>query len=255
MSERPEIFRSDLMAGMHAFLAGATSGINLEIAERMAGLGANVFVISRDPAKVAAAVEKIGHGARGVSADVRNYDQVAAAVKQSVDAFGPIDTLVSGAAGNFLAAAKDISPNGFKTVIDIDLMGSFHVARAGYEHLRKPGSSVLFISALQSFRASPAQAHAAAAKAGIDAMMRNLAVEWGRDGIRVNSILPGAIADTEGMLRLAPDEEAVRRATAAVPLGRWGKKADVADLAVFLSSAGADNINGAMVVTDGGTSL
>ena len=255
MNDRLNIFRDDLLAGRNVFLAGATSGINLAIAERMAGLGANVGVISRDPAKVEASVTALGPRASGWSADVRNYEDVAAAIAAFVERNGPIDAVVSGAAGNFLADAASLSPKGFRTVIDIDLIGSFHVAHAAYPHLRRPGASVLFVSALQSFVAYPQQVHACAAKAGIDSMMRALALEWGPEGIRVNSVLPGPIADTEGMSRLAPDAESTKRATQSIPLGAFGLKADIADLAVFLMSDAGANITGASIISDGGSSL
>ncbi|MGE0743548.1 MAG: SDR family oxidoreductase [Hyphomonadaceae bacterium] len=253
-----EVFRSDLFAGKVAFLAGATSGINLAIAERFAQLGASVFVISRSAEKVAAAVNTLreaGAKANGVAADVRSFEAVAAAMDACVAEFGALDIVVSGAAGNFLARAADLSPNGFRTVIDIDLIGSFHVLKAGYERARKPGAAMLVISALQSFRAYPSQVHACAAKAGIDAMMKAMALEWGPEGVRVNSIAPGPIADTEGMARLAPDPGATERITRAIPLQRFGFKSDIAELAVFLCSEASANITGALVVSDGGSSL
>ncbi|MGE4322722.1 MAG: SDR family oxidoreductase [Sphingobium sp.] len=255
MTDRSNIFRDDLLAGRNVFLAGATSGINLEIAQRMAGLGATVGVISRDPAKVEAAVASLGPRASGWSVDVRNYEDVAAAIDAFAGKNGAIDGVVSGAAGNFLADAAKLSPKGFRTVIDIDLIGSFHVAHAAYPHLRRPGATVLFISALQSFVAYPQQVHACAAKAGIDSMMRALALEWGAEGVRVNSILPGPIAGTEGMARLSPDAESTKRTTDAIPLGAYGLKADIADLSVFLMSDAGANITGASIVSDGGSSL
>jgi len=250
-SARSEIFRQDLFRGKTAFLAGATSGINLAIAERMAALGANVFVISRDSAKVAAAVGRLGGNASGCAADVREYEAVAGSIDACAARFGEIDFVVSGAAGNFLAHAAELSPRGFRTVIDIDLIGSFHVARAAFSRMRKPGASLIFISALQSFTAYPQQVHVCAAKAGIDSMMRALALEWGPAGVRVNSIAPGPIRDTEGMARLAPDAAATSRIISGIPLGRFGEKADIADLAVFLCSDAAANISGALMVSDG----
>jgi NAD(P)-dependent dehydrogenase (short-subunit alcohol dehydrogenase family) len=154
-----------------------------------------------------------------------------------------------------LAEAKDLSPKGFRTVVDIDLVGSFHVLRAGFEHLRKPGAAVLNISALQSFMPTWQQVHAGAAKAGIDMMMRTMALEWGQYGVRVNSIAPGPVAGTEGMARLSPDDETSAAITRAIPLGRWADTDDVADLAIFLCSDAARNITGTLMVSDGGYSL
>lgn len=249
------VFRADLFAGRTAFLAGATTGINLSIAKRFAQLGARTYVISRNSENVKAALTELGPRAAGCAADVRDYEAVEAAVRECSGAWGPIDVVVSGAAGNFLARAADLSPKGFRTVIDIDLIGSFHVLKAAYPYLRRPGGVALNISALQSFQPARAQVHACAAKAGIDSMMRCLALEWGAEGIRVNSIAPGPIAGTEGMARLTPTAEAVERFTSAIPLGRYGEKSDVTELAVFLCSEAARNITGALVVSDGGLSV
>ena len=250
-----DVFRPDLLAGRTAFLAGATSGINLAIAQRFVELGAQVYVISRKPEKVEAAVALLGPRAAGRAADVREFEAVETAMQECVARCGAIDIVVSGAAGNFLARAAELSPKGFRTVIDIDLIGSFHVLKAAYPHLRRPGGVAINISALQSFQPAQAQVHACAAKAGIDQMMRCLALEWGPEGIRVNSIAPGPIAGTEGMSRLTPTPEAEQRLTSTIPLGRYGDKADIADLAVFLASDAARNISGALIVSDGGQTV
>ena len=254
-TEHRDVFQPGLFEGRSAFLAGATSGINLAIARRYAGLGARVYVISRSEEKVAAAVASLGPKAAGHAADVRDFEAVGAAIEDCVSRHGPIDIVVSGAAGNFLARAADLSPKGFRTVIDIDLIGSFHVLKAAYPHLRRPGGVALNISALQSFQPAAAQVHACAAKAGIDQMMRCLALEWGAEGIRVNSIAPGPIAGTEGMARLTPDAESEARLTRSIPLGRYGDTTDIADLAVFLASDAARNISGSLVVSDGGQAV
>ncbi|MEQ8700247.1 MAG: SDR family oxidoreductase [Bauldia litoralis] len=245
-------------AGKCVFVAGGSSGINLGIAERFAEQGAKVAICSRSPDRVAAAVETLkGHGgeAMGLPADVRHYDEVAAALKAAADAFGAIDVLVSGAAGNFVAPALGMSANAFKTVIDIDLLGTFNVFRAGYDHLTRPGASLIAISAPQALHAYAYQAHVCAAKAGIDMLVRTLAVEWGPDGIRVNSIIPGPIEDTEGMARLAPTPEARQRATEGVPLRRYGTKSEIGNAALFLSSPMAAYITGAQLPVDGGATL
>jgi NAD(P)-dependent dehydrogenase (short-subunit alcohol dehydrogenase family) len=251
----PDIFRADLLAGRTAFLAGATSGINLAIAKRFAQLGARTYVISRTQEKVKAAVDQLGAQAAGSVADVRNYEAVESAVQECSVRCGPIDIVVSGAAGNFLARASNLSPKGFRTVIDIDLIGSFHVLKAAYPYLRRPGGAALTISALQSFQPMAGQVHACAAKAGMDSMMRCLALEWAAEGIRVNSIAPGPIAETEGMARLTPTPEAAEAFRRTIPLGHYGDKSDIADLAVFLCSEAARNITGALIVSDGGQSI
>jgi NAD(P)-dependent dehydrogenase (short-subunit alcohol dehydrogenase family) len=242
----------------HVFVAGGSSGINLAIANAFAARGAAVSIASRTPERVASAVEQLRrHGGRagGHSADVRDYDAIEAALVAAREAFGPIDVLVSGAAGNFVAPALGMSSKGFRTVVDIDLVGSFNVLRAGHAHLRRPGASVLNISAPQAYNPTAYQAHVCAAKAGVDMLTRVLAMEWGPDGVRVNSIVPGPIGDTEGVRRLAPTDEARAKMLASIPLGRFGATAEVADMALVLSSPLAAFVTGAVIPVDGGSSL
>jgi len=186
---------------------------------------------------------------------VRQPEALQAAFEQAVARFGPIDVLVSGAAGNFLAQATDMSPNAFKTVVDIDLLGSFNVVRLAHAHLRQPGASVLQISAGQSFIATPYQAHVCAAKAGVDMLTRVLALEWGAQGIRINSIVPGPIADTEGLKRLAPTDETLQAMAQRVPLKRLGSIQDIARMALLLASDWGAWITGAVIPVDGGLAL
>jgi NAD(P)-dependent dehydrogenase (short-subunit alcohol dehydrogenase family) len=244
--------------GRHVFVAGGSSGINFGIAQGFARAGARISLISRSQDKVDTAVEQLkalGTDAFGLSADVRQPEAVKAAVEAAAARFGPIDVLVSGAAGNFLASVLDMSPNAFKTVVDIDLMGSFHVARMAHAHLRQPGACVIQISASQAFTPTPFQAHVCAAKAGVDMLTRVLAMEWGPDGVRINSIVPGPIGDTEGIRRLAPTPEAVAAMAKSIPLGRFGTTAEVADMALVLSSPLASFVTGAVIPVDGGSSL
>jgi NAD(P)-dependent dehydrogenase (short-subunit alcohol dehydrogenase family) len=235
---------------------GGTTGINLGIAHAFARNGASVTVASRKPENIESARAQLaarGHPVLGLAADVRDPQAASAAVEASVARFGPIDVLISGAAGNFLAPAKDLSPNGFGVVVDIDLKGTFHVMRAAYPHLRRPGGSVINITAPQGSRARRLQVHACAAKAGVDQVTRVLALEWGPEGIRVNAISPGPIDGTEGVRRLAADTpEAVQEYARRVPIGRLGTLDDVGNLALFLSSPHAGFISGAIVPCDGG---
>ncbi len=242
-------------AGRTVFVAGGTSGINLGIALAFASRGANVAVASRSADKVAAAVEELsraGAKAMGRSADVRDAGAIAAALAEAHGQFGDLDVLVSGAAGNFPAAVLGMSPNAFKAVVDIDLLGTFNVMRAAHQFLRKPGAAVINISAPQSVHPTMMQAHVCAAKAGIDMLTRCLCLEWGGDGIRVNSVIPGPIADTEGMARLSPTEEARDAVRKSVPLGRFGQKDEIANMVMFLASPLAAYVSGAIIPVDGG---
>ena len=243
--------------GRHVFVAGGTSGINLGIAEAFAQAGAKVAVASRSQQKVDAAQERLrsfGGEVAGFSADVRNPDAIAVALKSAHEKFGEIDVVVSGAAGNFPSPALGMSANGFKAVVDIDLLGTFNVLRNAHHFLRKPGATIVNISAPQAVVAMAGQAHVCAAKAGVDMLTRVLAIEWGGDGIRVNSVIPGPIADTEGMARLAPTEASQKAVAHSVPLRRFGTKQDVANLVMFLASPWASYITGAVIPVDGGWS-
>jgi NAD(P)-dependent dehydrogenase (short-subunit alcohol dehydrogenase family) len=252
------IFREQVLKGKTAFVTGGGSGIGQRMAERFAEHGANVMLIGRKQEKLDAAAEAIcraGGVAATHSTDVRNYDGVAEALQKTRDRFGEIDILVCGAAGNFPAPVLGMSANGFKAVVDIDLLGTFNTCRAAYEHLRKPGASVIAISASFAFQPTAMQAHVGAAKAGIDILIKTLAIEWGPSGVRCNCITPGPTDDTEGMRRLAPDDAARARVERSVPLRRFGTRDELADLALFLSSDSAAYITGGIYLCDGGMSL
>ena len=252
MSEK--IFADDVLAGHVAFVTGGGTGITGGVARAFAEAGARVALVSRklehlEPA--AEAIQQNGGKAIAVVADVRQPAEVENAVAKTVETFGKIDIVVNGAAGNFLCAAEELSPNGFGTVVDIDLKGTFNVCRAALAQLKEHRGQILNISATLHYLGTPLQLHVSAAKAGVDALTRNLAVEWGRYGIRVNGIAPGPIEDTEGMKRLVPEpvKERIRK---SVPLGRFGRIADIERAAVFVCSDAASFINGTVLVVDGG---
>ena len=240
--------------GKHVFVFGGTTGIGFGVAQAFAEHGANVSIASRKQENVDAAMAALvttGGSNFGVTADVRDFDAVGRAFESATRELGTIDVLVSGAAGNFVAAVNAQSSNGFRAVVDIDLIGTFHVMRAAYPHLTKPGAAVINISAPQSFIPMRYQASACAAKAGVDQLTRVLALEWGGDGIRVNSISPGPIAGTEGMRRLTtPGEE--ETAAMSVPLRRLGTVDDIAHLTMFLASPLATYVSGTLIPCDGG---
>jgi NAD(P)-dependent dehydrogenase (short-subunit alcohol dehydrogenase family) len=248
-------FRDGILDGKVAFVAGGTSGINLGIAARFAALGARVAVAGRNAEKAAAAAQSIGRGAKGYSCDVRDYAATRGVMETIVADWGAMDIVVSGAAGNFLAPVAGLSANGFRTVVDIDLNGTFNVFRGAYDLLKKPGASLIAISAGQAVNAMTLQAHACAAKAGINQLVRVCAMEWGPEGVRVNGISPGPIAGTEGMARLAPNDVATKALTGRIPLRRFGEISEVAEAAVFLCSASATYITGTILDCEGGSQL
>jgi len=255
-----KLFADGILEGHVAFVTGGGTGITGGVARALAESGAKVALVSRslehlEPAAKAindarGASSKMGE-AFAVAADVRKPDEIEKAIAATVERFGKIDIVVNGAAGNFLCKAEELSPNGFGTVVDIDLKGTFNVCRASFEELKKHGGQILNISATLHYLGTPMQLHVSAAKAGVDALTRNLAVEWGRHGIRVNAIAPGPIGDTEGMKRLVP-EPIKEKLKQRIPLGRFGMIADIENAAVFLCSDAANYFNGAVLVVDGG---
>jgi peroxisomal 2,4-dienoyl-CoA reductase len=253
-------FVPDILKGHVAFVTGGGTGITGGVARALAEAGANVALVSRSMEHLEGAAKTINEAGQGspaigeafaVTADVRRPEDIEKAMAATIERFGKIDIVVNGAAGNFLCTAEELSPNGFGTVVDIDLKGTFNVCRAAVAELKKNRGQILNISATLHYLGTPMQLHVSAAKAGVDALTRNLAVEWGRYGIRVNAIAPGPIEDTEGMKRLVPEpiKEKLRK---KVPLGRFGLIRDIEQAAVFLCSDAANYINGAVLVVDGG---
>jgi peroxisomal 2,4-dienoyl-CoA reductase len=265
-----KIFVNGILNGRVAFVTGGGTGITGGVARALAEAGANVALVSRSIDHLEPAAKAINDArARGsspsvregsgnnlgeafaIAADVRNFEQIEEAILATLARFGKIDIVVNGAAGNFLSPAEALSPNGFGTVVDIDLKGTFNVCRAAFAQLKEHQGQILNISATLHYLGTPMQLHVSAAKAGVDALTRNLAVEWGRYGIRVNGIAPGPIEDTEGMKRLVP-EPVKEKLKKNIPLGRFGRIKDIEQAAVFLCSDAASFINGAILVVDGG---
>ncbi len=249
MTQSP--FKDGILDGKVAFVAGGTSGINLGIAKRFVELGAKVAILGRNPEKAAAAGAEIG--ALALTADVRDFGAIRAAMEEVRAKLGPLDIVVSGAAGNFLAPVLGMSANAFKSVVDIDLLGTFNVFRGCHDLLAEQ-ASLIAITAGQAVNPMQLQAPACAAKAGINQLVRVLALEWGPQ-VRVNGISPGPIEGTEGMARLAPDAATKTAHFERIAMKRWGEIEEIAEGAVFLSSNAARYVTGAILDIDGGSGL
>jgi 2,4-dienoyl-CoA reductase [(3E)-enoyl-CoA-producing], peroxisomal len=243
-----------LLKGKAALITGGGTGICRGIALAFAAHGCDVAITSRRLEHLEPTAEELR--ARGVrafakAADVRDPAAVSEAVSAIAAELGRIDILINGAAGNFICLAENLSPNGFGTVVDIDLKGTFNMSRAALPHLKAQGGSVVNISATLPYLGTMGQAHASAAKAGVDSLTRTLAVEWGPHRIRVNGIAPGPIEGTEGVRRLT-NEKSRESAQRLNPLGRMGTVDDIANAALYLCSDAASFVNGVTLVVDGG---
>ena len=251
------IFAPGLLQGRVALITGGATGLGFAIAREFSQLGARTALIGRKQENLDRAVAElkaIGGTAVAVQTDVRQYDQVANAVTTVTGAFGGLDILVNSAAGNFFCPTEDMSPNGWRTVIDIDLNGTFLCCKAAFEALRESRFDGRIISLVTTLGTSgwPGQAHAGAAKAGIISLSRALAVEWAKHKIHVNTISPGPIAGTEGVKKLYEQRGQGELQAQRVPLGRFGEPLDIANAAVYLASPAGDFITGADLIVDGG---
>jgi NAD(P)-dependent dehydrogenase (short-subunit alcohol dehydrogenase family) len=248
---------ADLLAGTSAFVSGGGSGVNLAVASALARAGADLTICGRTQSRLEEAarhLRALGASVVTAVADVRDLEAVTAAFAAGEAEHGPVSTVVCGAAGNFLAPAESITTNGFRAVVDIDLLGSFHCAKAGFEQLRTTRGSILFISGGQATATFSQQAHVSAAKAGVEALSKGLAVEWGPHGIRSNVLVPGPVEGTEGMRRLT-ESAGDGLWKSMVPLGRFANAEEIGTMATVLSSSWASYISGAAIVVDGGLSL
>ncbi|WP_373060503.1 SDR family oxidoreductase [Gemmatimonas sp.] len=269
LTANDSIFRPGLLDGQVALVTGGGTGIGLGISQLLAELGAHVVMASRKLATLEAAradIESRGGKVTAVQLDVRDPEQVKAVVDGIAQTLGRIDVLVNNAAGNFYAPSATLSPNAWKSVVEIDLYGTFYCSQAVYPIMAAQGGGrIVSTSMTLHYRGWPMMAHATAAKAGVDALTRTLAVEWAPQRIRVNAIAPGPIP-TEGVRKAftppadsgvpdvfaAADARMAAYAKKGIPLGRWGSPRDIANMVAFLASPAGDWITGSIFVIDGG---
>jgi NAD(P)-dependent dehydrogenase (short-subunit alcohol dehydrogenase family) len=254
------MFDTRVLEGQTAIITGGGTGIGLAIADALGRAGANLVIASRNPDNLAAGEATLtaaGYRVATVTVDVRIPEQVDAMVQRAVEVFGGVDILINNAAGNFIARAEDLSPNGWNAVIGIVLNGSFYCSRAVGRHLiaRKAGGSIVSILANYVWTGSAGTIHSAAAKAGVMSMTQTLAAEWATHGIRVNAVAPGPIESPGAAKQLWNSPEAVQRITDMVPLKRWGKPEEIANVVAFLVSPYAGYITGDILTVDGGAWL
>jgi NAD(P)-dependent dehydrogenase (short-subunit alcohol dehydrogenase family) len=247
------MFQANLLKDRVIVVTGGGSGLGAEMARRFAGLGAHAVVLGRRKEKLdqtVAQIEAAGGRASAHSCDVRDFG----AVQEVAQKVGKVDGLVNNAAGNFLAAAEDLSSNGFKSVVDIVLNGTFHCTSAFGRRMIEggKGGGIVNIVTTYAWTGSAFVLPSACAKAGVLAMTRSLAVEWAAYGIRVNAIAPGPVPTEGAFSRLMPDPSLEEMARNRIPLKRFGTPREIADAAVFLLSDGAGYVTGDCLTVDGG---
>lgn len=251
------MFDKELLNGKSIIITGGGTGLGKSMATRFAELGADLVITSRRQEvidKTAKELRQNGGKVLSIACDVREPEQVNSMVNQTVNEFGKIDILLNNAAGNFISPTEDLSPNAFKTVVDIVLNGTFNCTQAAGKVMReKDGGVILNIVTTYAFTGSGYVVPSASAKAGVLAMTRSLAVEWAKYGIRTVAIAPGPFPTKGAWSRLAPPGLGIQKKMKnRVPLKRVGEHIELANLATYLISDQAAYINGEVVTIDGG---
>ncbi|KIL65265.1 hypothetical protein M378DRAFT_105231 [Amanita muscaria Koide BX008] len=248
------VFKPDIFKGKVLFCTGGGSGICKAMTEAMMHHGANAVIVGRNRDRLEQAAKDLskatGQQCIPAQADVRDPQSLKDAVAKTIVQLGRIDFVICGAAGNFLAPISALSENAFKTVIEIDTLGSFNTVKATLSHVRASKGSYIFVSATLHYRGTPYQAHVSAAKAGIDALSAVVAIEEGPHSVRSNVIAPGATAGTQGQTRLT-GRSMSDGTKKTFPTGRYGDVKDMANATVFLFSDAASYITGQVLVVDG----
>ncbi|KAI1615835.1 2,4-dienoyl-CoA reductase, variant [Exophiala viscosa] len=271
------VWKDNLFAGKVVFCTGGNGSICSGQVRALVHLGADACIVGRNTEKTERVAKDIatarpGSKVLGIGGvDVRSVESLQKSIDTCVSELGGIDFLIAGAAGNFLAPIAQLSPNAFKTVMDIDVMGSYNVTKVALPHLvasakkhnststlpksasAGPGGRIIYVSATIHYTGLPMQTHVAVAKAGIDALSANVAIEYGPLGLTSNIIAPGPIAGTEGMDRLSKKHFSGDSPGKKIPVGRWGLVKEIADATVYLFSDAANYVTGDKLVVDGGS--
>ena len=270
--------RDNIFQGKVIAISGGTSKMLYQIAEDFMRLGGNVALFARREAELQKVVSDLNalfpnSLVKGYKLDVRKQEDIEKVIDSLLHDLKRIDVLVNGAAGNFLAEAEKLSPNGFKTVIEIDTLGTFLLSKVVYiKYMKKNGGSIINITASLHYLGTLLQSHASAAKAAVDALTRTLALEWGPKGVRVNGVAPGFVEGSEGFDRLIDGERAnskenllakktneeelnIKKSilTSKIPLQRFGNRKDISNTVLFLASEASSYITGQNILVDGGT--
>ena len=250
-------FAPGILKGKSAVVTGGATGIGAHIVRMLGSLGANVGIVSRKESNLIAAANafKVDNDidVKWQVGDVRDPEAMKAVMTSFTEELGSIDILICNAAGNFICPTEDLSWNGWRTVIEIDLNGTFNCCQAALPYLKEAsdGGRIISISATAANFGWPGAAHAGAAKSGIQNLMKTLAVEWGSYGIRANYVSPGPIEGTEGVDRLIIAQGKSEQVLKRIPLGTFGEGKDIANAIVFLASESGKYISGAELAIDG----